>query len=129
MAGRNCLSNSIRVWRPETAGHGKAGLAVPYRGKQKMTRELYKSLLLERLQELIEADPKAAYQELTASSEYSPDLYTIALYHPQKDWAVQILMCDQMMMCLNQINWDDPGEYLHLSPSEIPGLAMLLEAF
>ena len=89
-----------------------------------MTRHLYELALEDHLRELIEEDPKEAYNQLSASPESSPDLYTIALHGNREDWPSQIVMCDQTQTLLNRIDFQK-GQSLSLAPSELPSLADL----
>jgi hypothetical protein len=88
----------MRAWRPSSEAPGSSGLTVPYRGSQKMTRQLYESLLENRLRDLINQNPKEAYWILSGLPEHNPDLYEIAVGSPQEDWPAQILACGQMQM-------------------------------
>lgn len=90
-----------------------------------MTRDLYEIVLSRYLGELIDKDPKRAKLILTDDPEYLPDLYEIAtVWGGPKDWPIQILMCDQMQMVLDEIDWSR-GRSLQLGPSQLPGLDAL----
>jgi TPR repeat protein len=116
----------ITVWIPETRdGSRLSALAVPYRDG-KMTQQRFKNLLQDRLEELISAAPEEARHWLTGNLEYSPDLYTIASYNTPKDWPIQILMSDEVMIRLNDIDWD-AGAIESLDPIDLPSIAQLLE--
>ena len=114
----------ITVWVPETHhGGGLPALAVPYNGG-KMTYLRFMDLLQGRLEELISADPGSARHWLTSSVEYSPDLYMIATY-PPRDWPIQIMMSDQMMIRLNAIDWER-DTILTLDRDELPSFAEIV---
>ena len=118
--GGGAGENAVRVWEPFSEGRVLSGMSVPFNGRT-MDRQRYENLLCSRLEYLISADPKRAKDLLTGSSEHNPDLYTIALYNPSEDWAIQIMMCDQMMIRLSRIDWEK-GEFTELSFDELPGL-------
>jgi hypothetical protein len=118
-------SQVVTVWTPFSEGRLLSGMAVPFNGSA-MDRHTYTNLLQDRLDDLINADPKQAKSLLTGSPEHIPDLYTVALYSPPKDWAIQIMMCDQMMIRLNRIDWER-GEFAKRPVDELPGLDELIE--
>jgi hypothetical protein len=92
-----------------------------------MTRQKFETLLQNRLEQLITKDPKQAQNLLSASPEYSPALYEIAMQGQAKDWPSQILACDPMQTLLTRINYQK-GRSLSLAPSEMPSLQAILEA-
>lgn len=118
-------SSAIRVWQPFIDGFHIHSLSVPFNGKV-MDRSQFMMVLQGRLEELIAADPAAAKWLLTDSPEYNPDLHIIGMSTKPDDWAAQIMMCDQMMILLNKIDFER-GEILNMEESELPGLAELLE--
>lgn len=129
MTGRVYMSSSIKAWRPSSTAPGHSGLTIPYSGPpDKMSRELYESLLQDRIRELITQDPKEAQRVLTSSVTHLPDLYQIATESPEKDWPQQILACGQMQMCLDRIDWNAAGQSLTLPPNELPDLEAITEA-
>ena len=92
-----------------------------------MTENLYKSLLEERLRQLIDKDPKRAKRLLTDNPEVKPVLYEIGTDGQPKDWPILIVTSDPMQAWLDQINWSE-GTSLSLSPSELPDLEAITEA-
>ena len=121
------MSNLIKVWRPSLDESGYVGLTVPYSGQKPMTRELYEGILEDRLRELIDRNPQRARDLLTSSPEHSPNLYAIGMGEPVQNWPIQIVLCDQTHMRLNQIDFQK-GQSLTLKPSELPDLEAILEA-
>ena len=117
----------IKAWLPRGSTPESRGLTVPYSGQQKMTRQLFEMILKSRLRKLIDQDQQEAYNVLSRSPEYNPDLYTIALHNQPKDWPILIVMCDQMQMWLNRIDWSKPGQNLSLEPIEMSSLEAITE--
>jgi hypothetical protein len=74
------MSRLMKAWQPqgERLSHSR-GLMVPFSGPpEQMSRELYQDLLRERFQQLINQNPKLAFNILTESVEHNPDLYELA---------------------------------------------------
>jgi ubiquinone/menaquinone biosynthesis C-methylase UbiE len=123
------MANLVKAWRPESQQLATADLTVPYSGPpEQMTREMYREALQQRIAELIRENRKRAYEILSASPEHNPNLYEIALYHPEKDWPAQIATCDQMQVCLNQIDWKKTGQSLVIPENELPDLEAIAAA-
>lgn len=118
--------NMVMVWTPFGDGRLLSGLAVPFRGTTSINRRRYEELLQDRLEELINANPKWAKDLLSASPEHHPNLYAIALYDALKQWAIQIMMSDEMMIRLNSVDWDK-GEFSQVPADELPRLDELIE--
>jgi hypothetical protein len=113
------MSNLTKVWRP----HGtQEAWSVSWNGPPVMSKSQYERLLQYRLEELIEANPKTAYNLLTDSPESSPNLYEIAIHGNKEHWAIQIVLCDQMQMFLNQIDWSKAGQSQSLAKKDLPSL-------
>jgi hypothetical protein len=117
-------SEMVQVWKPRGA---QDAWNVPWSGPLLMSRAQYRLQLESRLCELIAENPREAKDILTGSPEYSPDLYQIALRNDPEAWAVLIVQCDQMMMFLNRIDWNKPGEAQSLLRSDLPSLAEICE--
>ena len=100
-------------------------MTVPLSGLA-MNPQKYRQALESRLSELVEADPEEAKELLTASPESSPNLYQIGMSTTPQDWPAQIMMCDQMLMFLDQISYLK-GRSLTLQPSEMPSLREIVE--
>lgn len=113
-------SEVVQVWKPFGA---QDAWNVLWSGSLVMSRAQYCLQLESRLRELIAENPREAKDELTGAPERSPDLYQIGLYGNPEHWAAQIVRCDQMMMFLNQIDWDKPGESQSLVRSDLPSLS------
>jgi len=121
-------SDTVRSWIPDLINRpGSRGLAVPYRGRQPMSRALYEHLAEKYLQSLIQRNPDQARQVLSSSPELLPDLYEIANLGEVMDWPAQIVACGQMQMLLDQMNWQK-GSLVNLSPSDLPTLEQFSEA-
>jgi hypothetical protein len=88
---------------------------------------MFTELLEERLEELILADPDEAKCALEASMESLPDPYQIAQMCSANEWACQLMMCDQMQIRLNRINYKQ-GQILMMATEELPSLSMIIEA-
>jgi hypothetical protein len=117
-------SEMVQVWKPSGA---QDAWNVPWIGPLVMSRAQYCLQLESRLRELIAENPREAKNILTGSPECSPDLYQIGLYNNPKDWAPLIVQCDQMMMFLNQIDWNEPGESQSIVRSDLPSFVEILE--
>lgn len=117
-----------RVWQPEDRrGNVLEALAVPFNGLL-ITPNLFKSLLEDRLRDLVQADPQQAERQLQMSAEHMPELYLIARNNPPRDYPQQIVMSDQMQIILNRIDFQK-GVITHLAPSEMPTLQEIVEMF
>jgi hypothetical protein len=128
IVGRISTANLVKVWRPSNQFLGSSALAVPYSGRQKMSREQFGRLLESRLEELIESNPKEAQRVLSNNPEHLPDLLEISYLVARKGWPAAILACGQMQMLLNQIDWSQDGQSLELPENELPSLEEVAEA-
>jgi hypothetical protein len=124
--GRVSMSSLQRVWEPKSQGSFLPEMAVPFKGLV-MTVEQYRPLLEDRLRYLVDQDPAEARELLTASPEHNPSLYQVGMSNPHRDYPVQIMMCDQMLIRLARIDWP-LGRIQMLPKSQLPDLRALVEA-
>jgi hypothetical protein len=68
-----------------------------------MTLDLYRHLLIAKLDRLIQADPQEARQAMEMSLEQAPELYSIAQQQPVSEWASAIVQGDTLMPLLSQV--------------------------
>jgi len=116
------MSNSSKVWTPGGLSPALAqALSVPDPG-QPMTPSLYRELLRQKLDALIQADPKAARQAMEMSRENAPGLWVIAQQNPPRAWASGLMQSDQMTKLLASLKM--PGS---LSPKQPQTLLEILE--
>lgn len=99
------MSSSNKVWRPMGLEPGlQRALSVPAQSRQ-MTPDLYRELLVDKLNALIQENPQAARNALEASPDNAPMMMEIAEMYAPKDWAYQIVHSDQMQMLLSDVDW------------------------
>jgi hypothetical protein len=93
------------------------------------TKEQYRSLLEEAMEELISSSPTRARQtvEQLCDPRINPDLCNIQAASPTQEWAVQISQCDQMGMLLGRINWQKENPPQKLSDENLPSLMEILQ--
>jgi hypothetical protein len=120
----------LLVWIPFHNGEPWNGLATPMgsplASMDAMTRVRFGLYFESRLNRLLLADVDAGRNTLTASSEHSPNLYTIGSYEPPSAWAPLIMQCDQFESCMNNIDWN-LGIYEVRRESELPSLGDVIE--
>ena len=61
-----------------------------------MDPQIYRYLLRDKLQALIDADPEAAKRAMQMSVDAAPEFYQIAQSSPSNEWASQIIQSDGM---------------------------------
>ena len=59
-------------------------------------------LLLQHLERLVDADPKAARGALEMSQEHAPELYLVAQNQPPSQWAQSLMSSDSMLSLLSR---------------------------
>jgi len=91
-------------------------LSVQISPTQTMTQETYLALLTEKLDRLIQADPKEARWAMDSL------FGEMATYHNLEHWAVQIVRSDRMMAILSNVDWEQS-----LGTGEQQSLAEILE--
>jgi hypothetical protein len=83
--------------------------------------------LARHLRRLVDADPKAAQHALEMSQEHAPELYLIARYQQQNDWAQAVMNSDSMHILMSQERQPEEMQELMLSLLETNDLQSLLE--
>lgn len=97
------MSSSRKVWIPGGAPP-EAEMALSVEPPRRpMTPALYRSLLVLKLDSLIQADPRAARSALEMSQEQAPELWAIAEQCPVSQWASAIVSSDRMVTLLGQM--------------------------
>ena len=91
-------------------------LSVPY--PRKPDQAMYREMLAEKFQQLVDADPKAAQRAL----EISPELSQIPLDSLTRHWGTALTMSDQISSQTCRINWARPGSLRHLPTQDILSL-------
>jgi hypothetical protein len=100
------------AWTPSGDLSHNQQLALSVPAPSKPDRSLYRTLLVEKLSQMIASDPKEARRVLEMSSEGAPEFWSIAQNNPMMDWAAQLVASDQLMLSLNRIDWSAPGEMI-----------------
>ena len=96
------MNDSSKVWLPSGLPPATAHLlSVPDPGKP-MTPGLYREMLVAKIDQLIQADPKAARQAMEMSQDEAPELWAIAEQFPASQWASALVRSDQMQALLSQ---------------------------
>ena len=118
------MNDSSKVWMPGglPAALAKA-LSVPNPGKA-MTPSLYRELLQQKLDAMIQADPKAAQQAMQMSVENAPGLWSIQQQHPTREWASALMQSDQMTRLLAPLKM--PGSLSAKQPQSLLEILELL---
>jgi hypothetical protein len=117
------------IWAPilKEDGWPTRSLAVPC-GPKAPTPEQYPELLQDRIDLLIQANPKQAEKDLEAiGGSYNPELSNIPVGCPPQHWAPQIMQLDQMRMLLAQIDWKKDNPPRELSDDHLPSLIDILQ--
>lgn len=117
------MSDSKTVWVPGGLPENQArALSVPAPGQKPMTKDLYRHLLVQKLDQLIQADPEEAREAMKMSVEQAPEFYSIAQNFPVMDWAIQMVEGDTLMPLLAQVTAKGT-----LEPEEEQSLRGILE--
>lgn len=74
---------------------------TPQQASSLSEREVVRLSLLQHLQKLVEADPKAAQNAMEASPEHAPGMYLIALNNSPRQFPQAILNSDSMHSLLS----------------------------
>ena len=107
-------SNQGKYWIPKTTGQPSLMMVLNQTG-QKMTPQLHKSLMLRKLERLIQqAGRRRAKQALEMSLEASPEMYQISQMVNPTDWPQAIMNSDQMQEQLKKINWKANASVLEI---------------
>ena len=98
------MNATNKVWLPGGLDEGyQQALSVPP-PQGPMSLGLYLSLLSDKLQAMIDADPKAARAALQMSQDSAPGLWAIQEERPRSEWGSAVVQSDQAQALLNQIN-------------------------
>jgi hypothetical protein len=84
--------------------------------KAKPSQEVYQSLLMGKIQELVSQAPAEAKAALEMSQEHAPELYQIAQSQPQHQWAASLMNSDSMQSLTGRVDWNLPGELMQAQP-------------
>jgi hypothetical protein len=118
------MSDSKQVWVPNGLPANQAqALSVPAQGQTTMTLHLYRQLLEQKLNQLIQSDPTEAREAMEMSVDQAPELFSIAQNYPVMDWANQIVQGDTLMPILAQLTAQGVVE-----PERAQSLRQVLEA-
>jgi hypothetical protein len=76
----------------------KASTALPRQSPVQplTTQERERLLLVQHLRRLVDANPREAREALEMSQEHAPEMYLIAQYEPQSNWAEAVMNSDSM---------------------------------
>ncbi len=80
--------------------------------RAKPSRDLYLSLLAQKFQTLIDADPVEAPFAMQRSLEYAPGLWAISTESNRCDWGTAIVGADLMIQLLAKIDWAADGDLI-----------------
>lgn len=121
------MNSSTKSWVP--AGNLSEGqarlLSVPAAAKP--DREIYLPLLAQKLQALVDSDPKQALMAMEMSMEHAPELSQIALEQAPTHWGISLTSSDSMASLLSRLDWTQPGQIQSLPPSDLQSLLEHLE--
>jgi hypothetical protein len=93
-------------------------------GSTPMTPGLYRELLRQKLDAMIQADPRGARQVMEMSRDNAPGLWEIAQQNPIQDWASVLMRSDQMTTLLAPVTMN--GFLLAKTPQLIHEILELL---
>lgn len=115
------MKSTSRYWAPSSVPPRMIPvLAVENRGQQPMEPWLHRELLRKKLERLLaEAGPVEADAAMGMSEEYLPELATIRLYQPQRNWADAIMQSDTLSALVNRIDWSKEGSRPSPSPRAV----------
>lgn len=118
------MSDSKTVWVPNGLPSNLArALSVQAPGQTPMAPDLYRQLLEQKLDQLIQADPAEAREVMEMSAEQAPEFYSIAQNYPVMDWASQMVQGDTLMPLLAKVTPQGTVE-----PQRAQSLRQVLEA-
>lgn len=112
---------SGRCWAPRTVDRlWMPLLAVPVRGNPPMDQELHRSLMLQKVEVLVEeAGLEGARAALEMSAEHAPEMWAIASNELERFWPIAILNSDRMAQRLRMIDWSKEGRGRPVPQAEI----------
>lgn len=113
------MNTSPQAWIPagqDLSREQALALSVPARAKP--TPDLYRDLLAQKLQALIDADPKEAQRALEMSQEQAPEWWTIAEYQPPRQWGQALTSSDSIQIPLSLIDWTQEGNLREAPPEQ-----------
>ena len=121
------MNNPNMVWLPNGLPQGLAiALSIVDPGSKIIKRSLYLDLLTQKLDALIEANPKAARNALQMSQENAPGLWAIAEQFPVREWASALVRSDQMTNLLAPLKTEVDGRLANPQPQSLLGILELL---
>lgn len=109
-------ATGIRVWMPAGEMSDEQRIALSIACQSKPSFDLHRAQLESKVQALIKADPREAKWALEMF-----DLNQIVFDSNVSGWAANLMYQDVMMIFLNLIDWDEPGEFVELTEAETIG--------
>lgn len=115
------MANSMRYWTPNSVEPNLMPLmAVQMSRKQRMTQQLHRQLMLDKLTALFEAaGEKDAARALEMSAEQFPELMSIRQQRMPQEWPQALMDSDLMSEQMRKINWSRETIVTQASQQEI----------
>ena len=113
------MVDSITWWAPIFEGNDtpSRSMAVPWRQEKPPTEKEYKDALVDRIDELIQANRKEARWALDVEFE------EICIMENREHWAIHIGMSPQMSFMLARVDWDARSEkFVFDDDEDVPAL-------
>jgi hypothetical protein len=125
------MQDQLKWWAPVFEGdeRPRRSMAIPWTASIPPTAQRYRDVLVDRLDELIKANPKQADGEMDTDSRCCPDLISIRSEHSMKYWAFHIGESAQMSFTLARIDWGRQTikTAMNLEDDDIPRLSDYLD--
>lgn len=103
------MSKQVKYWVPagDLTEHEQRILAIP--SDRKPAQDVYPYLIARKIQDLVDADPKAARGVLEMSPEHWPEMWMVAQDCEPCDYGSAIAQSNSMAILRRRIDWLKPG--------------------
>ncbi len=96
-----------KVWRPSGIPQNlEEALSVPATPDGQMSPDVYRQLLMAKLESLIRVNVRDAQAAMQMSQESAPELWSIAAMYPSNQWAAAIVNSDGMSRHLRSMRME-----------------------
>jgi len=120
------MTNTRRLWLPAGDLTQEQRLALSVETGSKPPPDLYRQMLAQKLQALVDEDPQAARRGLEMSQEQAPALWAIAEESRPSEWGQRLMMCDPMDALISKADLAKPGTLSQEEPLELMDILEML---
>ena len=119
------MTSTNAAWLPAGPLTPSQRKALAVQTASKPNPSLHRSLLAQRLQQLVDESPQAARQALELSQEEAPELWEIAENVSPPQWGQALASSEAFNRLLSLVDWSQSGSVLESLPEQ--SLSAILE--